>query len=406
MNGAHADQHEASMAQGAQARRARRADVDALWEWLEGTDVLRGGERFPAANRAQFEQWFAGSLKRRDQLVFALAAGEEPHALLVIRRGSLEASAFLLSRPGHTTAADVSALLDLASDELRVLWTVRTLEVDLLGAPHPDGKKDTSVTRELTEMTSDEVKAYKASVWQSKGAAESYQEQVYLERSGITLTKNIFEIDFVLRHARGRVLDAGAGTGRFSIPLQQAGHDVVAFDVSAQMLAVARRHATDLLPALQGDLLHLPFADDSFDSITSITVIEHLPQYKAALTELLRVLRPGGTIVFQLRSTDEAGGDDRLTGLYVVELTRPELDTLLADLGLEVVTVAPYGLWMANPAMQRRLGGAYKFLHRCMDRILRVLLFARLLARYEDARVTKRPISATKLFMVVARKPA
>ena len=120
MNGAHADQHEASMAQGAQARRARRADVDALWEWLEGTDVLRGGERFPAANRAQFEQWFAGSLKRRDQLVFALAAGEEPHALLVIRRGSLEASAFLLSRPGHTTAADVSALLDLASDELRV----------------------------------------------------------------------------------------------------------------------------------------------------------------------------------------------------------------------------------------------------------------------------------------------
>ena len=190
------------MAQGAQARRARRADVDALWEWLEGTDVLRGGERFPAANRAQFEQWFAGSLKRRDQLVFALAAGEEPHALLVIRRGSLEASAFLLSRPGHTTAADVSALLDLASDELRVLWTVRTLEVDLLGAPHPDGKKDTSVTRELTEMTSDEVKAYKASVWQSKGAAESYQEQVYLERSGITLTKNIFEIDFVDRDRR------------------------------------------------------------------------------------------------------------------------------------------------------------------------------------------------------------
>lgn len=98
-----------------------------------------------------------------------------------------------------------------------------------------------------------------------------------------------------------RVLDAGAGTGALSRRLIQAlpGLDPVLVDVSPSMLA----QATDLhVPRAVASVQSLPFADESFDVVVSAWVIETVDSPRAAVAEMLRVLRPGGSLVYSFCS--------------------------------------------------------------------------------------------------------
>jgi SAM-dependent methyltransferase len=104
-----------------------------------------------------------------------------------------------------------------------------------------------------------------------------------------------------------RVLDMGCGAGRHAFEMYRRGADVIAFDQDADELAgvlelfAAMREAGEV-PAgaeadtKQGDALSLPFADGEFDRVVAAEVLEHIPADTAAIAELARVLRPGGTI--------------------------------------------------------------------------------------------------------------
>jgi SAM-dependent methyltransferase len=104
-----------------------------------------------------------------------------------------------------------------------------------------------------------------------------------------------------------RVLDMGCGAGRHAFEMYRRGGDVVAFDQDGDELAAvldlfaAMREAGEV-PAgaeadiKQGDALSLPFADGEFDRVVAAEVLEHIPDDTAAVAELVRVLRPGGTI--------------------------------------------------------------------------------------------------------------
>ncbi len=95
------------------------------------------------------------------------------------------------------------------------------------------------------------------------------------------------------------VLDLGAGTGDLSAEFrrQGAGH-VFGLDVSASMLARAeQKFGSDGIDWLQGDALHLPFADESFDVVASAFVMRNLPDLAGSFEEMARVLRPGGRLV-------------------------------------------------------------------------------------------------------------
>lgn len=89
----------------------------------------------------------------------------------------------------------------------------------------------------------------------------------------------------------GRVLDAACGTGRHGDYLAARGHDVIGFDLSAEMLA----HASG--PRGQADLRSLPLADDSVDAAVCTLALTYLLDLEPALTELARVVRPGGAII-------------------------------------------------------------------------------------------------------------
>lgn len=93
-----------------------------------------------------------------------------------------------------------------------------------------------------------------------------------------------------------RVLDLAAGTGTSSAPFAAAGALVVPCDFSLGMLREGRRRRP-LLPFVAGDARRLPFADRSFDAVTSSFGLRNVNDPDAALREMLRVTRPGGRLV-------------------------------------------------------------------------------------------------------------
>ena len=115
---------------------------------------------------------------------------------------------------------------------------------------------------------------------------------------------------FNLRGARS-ILDVGSGAGQIAKHvLKYADPDarLTCLDLSHVMLRRARaRMKSDRPEFLVADLSHLPLADDSFDCITCGYVLEHLPDPKAGLAEMARVLEPGGRI-FLLTTEDNFSG--------------------------------------------------------------------------------------------------
>ncbi|CAN5856208.1 class I SAM-dependent methyltransferase [soil metagenome] len=108
-------------------------------------------------------------------------------------------------------------------------------------------------------------------------------------------------------HAGDRLLDLGCGAGRHAFEAYRRGARVVAVDRSAAELKdvvglVAVMDAGGEAPrdaradAVNADAISLPFADSAFDRVIASEVLEHVGYDAAALAELTRVLRPGGTI--------------------------------------------------------------------------------------------------------------
>jgi ubiquinone/menaquinone biosynthesis C-methylase UbiE len=99
-----------------------------------------------------------------------------------------------------------------------------------------------------------------------------------------------------------KVLDAGCGTGQFGEKILKAlpNAQVFGMDLVAAMLqGGANRWAShrDTLMPVQGDSEHLPFADGSFDVVTCANSFHHYPDQQRAVTEMHRVLKPGGRLM-------------------------------------------------------------------------------------------------------------
>ena len=93
-----------------------------------------------------------------------------------------------------------------------------------------------------------------------------------------------------------RILDLAAGTGTSSEPFGSAGAIVVPTDLSLGMLEVGKRRRP-ALSFVAADALRLPYADAAFDAVTISFGIRNVEDPAAALRELRRVTRPGGTLV-------------------------------------------------------------------------------------------------------------
>ncbi|MCH1866720.1 methyltransferase domain-containing protein [Nocardioides sp. CFH 31398] len=152
-----------------------------------------------------------------------------------------------------------------------------------------------------------------------------------------------------------RILDMGCGAGRHAFEAYRRGGDVIALDQDVEELENVR----ELLVAMgeegqvpegasadvkEGDALALPFGDGEFDRVVAAEVLEHIPDDLGAISELARVLRPGGTMAVTVpRWLPEAVCWALSTeyhsnpGGHIRIYTDAELETKLRGAGLELV---------------------------------------------------------------------
>ncbi|MGA4844369.1 class I SAM-dependent methyltransferase [Streptomyces sp. G45] len=168
--------------------------------------------------------------------------------------------------------------------------------------PQPNGQHEADADGRVQEQ-----KQTVRSVYEK--VAQEYDERI----PGSGPSDEMFtesERNFILGKVRPGedVLDMGCGTGRFTVLMAEAGAKVSGLDISQAMLDQARQklaergHTADLR---EGDMAHLPFDDASFDTVTSMLALMHIPleDRQAVFHEVRRVLRPGGRILLGVKNT-------------------------------------------------------------------------------------------------------
>ena len=120
-----------------------------------------------------------------------------------------------------------------------------------------------------------------------------------------------------------RVLNAGAGTGSFSLRLAGSGFEVTSVDASTAAVEVLRKGVPG--EVAEADVTALPFAEATFDAAVLGEVLEHVEADRAALTEVARVLRPAGVLALSVPANPKLfGPSDRWAG-HVRRYSRQEL---------------------------------------------------------------------------------
>ncbi len=104
-------------------------------------------------------------------------------------------------------------------------------------------------------------------------------------------------LDFLMPGSGEMILDAGCGTGVFTLDILSSGSQVVGLDVSLPMLRRAReKFGGYLFYPVWGDISKLPFREGIFDKVVSITAIEFIKDAKRCVAELFRVTKRGGVV--------------------------------------------------------------------------------------------------------------
>ncbi len=145
------------------------------------------------------------------------------------------------------------------------------------------------------------------------------------------LDKSLDELD------RPRILDIGCGTGATMGFLERYGQ-VTGIDVSLK--AIRYCQVQDRSRLCLADGASLPFADRSFDLVTALDLLEHLPQEARGLQEIWRVLKNGGRVVLFVPAFMFLWSDfDRFSGHHR-RYTRGELRQRVEEAGFDVVKIS------------------------------------------------------------------
>jgi len=165
-------------------------------------------------------------------------------------------------------------------------------------------------------VTPEALKAGHRTMWAS-GDYPSVAESI----DGATSTALLAQLPDL---AGREVLDVATGTGNTALRLAASGAQVTGLDLADELLDVARRRAADVgvqVDWVAGDAEALPFGDAAFDAATSVVGIQFAPRHQAAADELVRVLRPGGTL--GLVSWTPGGLIGRMFGVLGQHMPKP-----------------------------------------------------------------------------------
>lgn len=139
--------------------------------------------------------------------------------------------------------------------------------------------------------------------WRKHPSACPYGQRFWLQPPHPIITRRRLRLVLAPR-AGESILEVGPGTGYYSLSVAEwiePDGELEIFDLQQTMLdhtlERARRRGLANISATQGDARMLPYADASFDAAYLVAVLGEIPDQTAALTELARVLKPGGRLV-------------------------------------------------------------------------------------------------------------
>ena len=129
-----------------------------------------------------------------------------------------------------------------------------------------------------------------------------------------------------------QILDCGCGTGYNLRCLLKPFGRTFAFDFDPDAIRRARGAGR---PLVRADIQRIPFRSSTFDLATSFDVVQSVPDDRAALRDMARVLKPGGSVVLNVTALDALRGDHSDVWGELRRYTRDRAEALVRDAGLE-----------------------------------------------------------------------
>ena len=175
------------------------------------------------------------------------------------------------------------------------------------------------------------------------------QAETFSASSAITdsaLTQRF--VDALGEAAQGSVLDVPCGPGILSAAIAKSARDVVAFDLTPEMLKNARQRCSEAglanVSFREGNAAELPFADAAFDAVVTRLSVHHFDRPGRVMSEIFRVLRPGGRFVIADVISSEQPAEAELQNAieilrdpsHVRMLPGSELTSLIKDAGFAI----------------------------------------------------------------------
>lgn len=268
-------------------------------------------------------------------------------------------------------------------------------------------------------------KQFKSGAWTSPQRATVY-DQTTNNRSDLThFVTNEYLARFTERLAPGaRVLDLGCGTGVLTKALAAQGFDTTGVDISRAMLEKIQPDSPgDRITLVEGNVFALPFEDARFDGIVTRWVIPHFRDWPLILKEAARVLKPGGTLVFdhcnranyELATRDakldyeKFGYDNRtkgIAGAFYASASPQELQTAADVAGVELLDLVPQSFFRQNALVAAALGGdGFLAYRKAMDRFYEDEGVRAFLHWFERNVTPTLPLDLANGVTVICRKP-
>jgi SAM-dependent methyltransferase len=191
--------------------------------------------------------------------------------------------------------------------------------------------------------------------------AREYADEIYAELAGKPFDRELLDRFANRVRGRGRVCDLGCGPAQIARYLRDHGVDAFGLDLSAGMLAQARRLHPDL-QFVQSSMLALGLGSETLAGIAAFYSVIHIPrpQVVAALAEIRRILLPGGyfLVTFHLGTEDSHHEElfGRAVSLDVALFTTAEMTGYLRSAGFEVEEVLERDPYAPEVEYQSRRG--------------------------------------------------
>jgi len=167
-----------------------------------------------------------------------------------------------------------------------------------------------------------------------------------------------------------KLFEPGIGTGRIAIPFAARGYDVTGVDISDEMLNVLsgklRKNPVPRVTFQKADATHLPFADGVFDIAVAVHVLHLIRDWKKAMEEVFRVLRPDGPIVFLYTGTGseipdikaryrELCAERGYSASHIGMKTAAELDDYVTGIGRRIERLQDRWRWKIRLGIDKTL---------------------------------------------------